>query len=194
MTKFEQQFFCCIAICAIVGCSNVKHSSDKKGKVSTSGTDILSHQRPLLLTNETLHHFSSTAIKDTFRIVVTGASVAKGDFRFQIISPELGIVYDQSYTTQWLLDYGAEKDTTTTFKEHYIKQRIKKFFEAEKFSQPAIDATEKFDSYVSEATAWEMIKADPEAIGFYYLVGKEDGRKIAYSKTLRRVVLYYNCC
>ncbi len=98
------------------------------------------------------------------------------------------------FTTQWLIDYGADGNTTIAGKEDYIRRRIDNFFKAENFISPAVGEKEVFDSLVSAKAEWENIKSDRGAIGFYYLVGKEDGRKIAYSKTLNKVLLYYNCC
>lgn len=36
---------------------------------------------------------------------------------------------------------------------------------------------------------WKDIRSGESAVGFYYLVGEEDGRHIAYSKKLKKVVV-----
>ena len=76
----------------------------------------------------------------------------------------------------------------------YIRKRMQHFFDDENFLIPAIKAAEEFESQYSEKAYWESIKNDPKAIGFYYLIGEEDGRSIAYSKELKKVVMYFNCC
>jgi hypothetical protein len=168
--------------------------SNSEKATNGSQPDSLSNQGNILLENAILHHFSSNDHKDTFRISVTGPSIIEGDFHFQIISPQAGVIYDQRLTTEWLIDYGAEGNTTIAGKADYIRKRIDNFFNPKNFISPAIGEKERFDSLVSTKSAWENINSDRGAIGFYYLVGKEDGRKIAYSKTLGRVLLYYNCC
>jgi hypothetical protein len=52
----------------------------------------------------------------------------------------------------------------------------------------------ELDSLYINIAAWNDIKSNKESVGFYYLLGKEDGRWIAYSKRLNKVMLYYNCC
>ena len=151
-------------------------------------------QNSVLLKNEVLHNFSSLSLQDTFRIYATGTSILDGQFHFQIITSDASIIHDETLDTTWLLDYGAEGDTTLTAKESYIRNRIENFFNDKNFRQPAISSTEVYEADYSDKTIWDDIKSDSTAIGFYYLVGKEDGRRVAYSKKLNKVVLYYNCC
>ena len=78
--------------------------------------------------------------------------------------------------------------------ENFIKSRVLEFFDEKNFKTPAIKSDEVFDEDYSDKDIWESIKNDKHAIGFYFLIGEEDGRSIAYSKRLKKVVLYFNCC
>ena len=62
------------------------------------------------------------------------------------------------------------------------------------FINPAIAADDKFEADYSDKEIWDDIKSDPTAIGFYYMLGEEDGRRIAFSKKTGKVLMYFNCC
>jgi hypothetical protein len=78
--------------------------------------------------------------------------------------------------------------------EKYIRNRIKEFFEEKNFKYPAIKQDEVLDEDYSDKEIWNDIQSDRTAIGFFYLIGEEDGRTIAYSKKTKKVVMYFNCC
>ena len=169
-------------------------------KTDTQTNDINLRQSEIKTTdtvlykNEAIHNFSSTANKDTFKIIVTGQSINGGQFRFQIITKDGEIILDENYETTMLLDYGLKPNPTDNEMEEYIKTRIDKFFKDDNFHQPAISKTDTFDKDYSKKEIWDDIITDQTSIGFYYLIGEEDGRHIAFSKKLGKVVLYYNCC
>lgn len=148
----------------------------------------------VLYKNEAIHNFSSTSDKDTFKIIVTGRSIKGGQFRFQIITKDGEIILDENYETTMLLDYGLKPNPTDNEMEEHIKTRIDNFFKDDNFHQPAISKTDSFDEDYSKKEIWDDIISDQTSIGFYYLIGEEDGRQIAFSKKLGKVVLYYNCC
>jgi len=180
-----------LALFLILNCSRNRDSNG-------GGDETLQREKSdsalVLLTEGVLHNFSSPANKDTFKIVVTGSSIREGTVHFQIVTHDNRIIYDEKFTTDWFLDYGADGDTTELQKENYITTRINNFFNEENFLQPAIKKTDRYDADYSDRKNWEDIKSDASAVGFKYLVGKEDGRRIAYSKQWQKVVLYYNCC
>jgi hypothetical protein len=150
-----------------------------------------------LLENKTLHTFSDPAAKDEFRIVVTGESLLKGKVLFTITNPEGKNLLKEEFDANFLLGYdftgniNSQKDT-----DAFITKRIKTFFAEKQFSSPAIEDDVIFEdqSYYIDKETWDEIKSDKKAIGFYYLLGKEDGRHVAFSKKKGKVVMYYNCC
>jgi hypothetical protein len=75
-----------------------------------------------------------------------------------------------------------------------MTNRIREFFKEKNFYSPAIKQDEIFNEDLSDKEIWTEIKSDSSAIGFYYLIGEEDGRKIAFSKKKNKIVMYFNCC
>jgi hypothetical protein len=143
---------------------------------------------------EALHNFSSIVDKDTFKITVYGKSLNDGKFRFQIVASSGKPILDETYETTRLLDYSLKANATDIEIEDHIKARIDKFFNEDNFNQPAISRDATFDEDYSEREIWDDLVADQTAVGFYYLIGEEDIRRIAFSKKLGKVVMYYNCC
>ncbi len=167
-------------------------NTDKRISDNTSGE--ASDTVGVLYKAEALRSFSSASGKDSFSIVVTGKSIIDGQFRLQIITTVGESLLDETFPTNMLLDFGLKDNPTDQDREDYIKKRIDEFFAEKQFRQPAIDTDDTFDEDYSKREAWDEIASDPSAIGFHYLVGKEDGRHIAYSKKSGKVVLYFNCC
>src|SRR5690349_12656942 len=146
----------------------------------------------ILYRKEIVHSFSSPNDRDSFKIYVTGPSIVEGQVTFQIKTSEGQMILNEKYSSNYFLDY--DFDRTLGTEEDYIKKRIDSFFDEKHFKQPAITADEPFDENYSKKEIWEDIKSDKSSIGFSYLIGKEDGRHIAYSKKLGKVVMYFNCC
>lgn len=150
-----------------------------------------------LLENKVFHTFSNPATKDEFRIVVTGENLLKGKVLFTITSSEGKNLLKEEFDANFLLGYdftgniNSKKDT-----DAFITKRIKEFFSEDKFSSPALKDEELYEdqSYYIDKEIWDEIKANKQSIGFYYLLGKEDGRHVAFSKKKGRAVMYYNCC
>ena len=71
---------------------------------------------------------------------------------------------------------------------------MKEFFQKKNFTKPAIPADDKFVNNYMDINSFNEFKGEKKVTGFYYLVGKEDGRSIAFSKKQSKVVLYKNCC
>ncbi len=174
-----------------LGCTT---KTDTQTKDSNIGETEVKSIDTVLYKSETLHYFSSTVDKDSFKINVTGQSLKNAKFRFQIITKDGQSILDENYETTMLLDYGLKNNPTDKEIDEYIKNRIDEFFNEDNFHQPAISKTDTFDEDYSEKEIWDDIIADQTSVGFYYLIGEEDGRQIAFSKKLGKVVLYYNCC
>ena len=174
-----------------LSCSTKTDTQTKDINVGQTEVKIID---TVLYKSETLHYFSSTTDKDSFAIIVTGPSIKDGQFRFQITTKDRQLILDESYETTMLLDHGLKGNPTDNEIEEYIKARIDKFFDESNFHQPAISKTDIFDEDYGKKEIWDDIRGDQTSVGFYYLIGEEDGRQIAFSKKLGKVVLYYNCC
>ena len=149
-----------------------------------------------LLESKITHEFSSSVSKDTFKIKAVGSNLLKANIIFTISSSSGTEIYSASFLAIDLINEGLPKGIGASRKdqEKYILKRIREFFDEKNFCQPAIKDNEEFDVDYSNKYIWMDIKADKAAIGFYYLIGEEDNRKIAYSKKSKKVVLYFNCC
>lgn len=160
-------------------------------------TTEISSPNDFLVENKILHPFSNPATKDEFRIVITGESLLKGKVLLTITSSEGKNLLREEFDANYLLGYdftgniNSKKET-----DAFIKKRIREFFSEDKFSTPAIedDITFEDQSYYIDKETWEEIKANKQAIGFYYLLGAEDGRHVAFSKKKGKAVMFYNCC
>ncbi|WP_294670404.1 hypothetical protein [uncultured Fluviicola sp.] len=160
-------------------------------------SEELTEKSEYLIENKVFHAFSDPAGKDEFRIVVAGESLLKGKVLFTITNPEGKNLLKEEFDANFLLGYdftgniNSKKDT-----DAFITKRIKEFFSEDKFSSPALKDEELYEdqSYYIDKETWEEVKANKQSIGFFYLLGSEDGRHVAYSKKKGRAVMYYNCC
>lgn len=139
--------------------------------------------------------FSSNDEKDEFLITITGETVYTGTMIFQITTHHGSLILKESYPAHFLLGYAFLGDPNSLKdKEEFIIKRATEFFNENNFNNPAISPEEDFDEDYSDKEIWEDIISDKTSIGFYYLIGEGDGRRIAFSKKKKRVVLYFNCC
>ena len=168
--------------------------STKGNFKSTTSPITIGDKGGVLYENGIVHAFSSPVRKDSFNIRLTGESILRGMINFVIRDGDGLAILDETYHSTMLLDYGLPQNSTDKQKEEYIKSRIDKFFTLETFHQPAIDQNAKFDVDFTSREVFDDIRADQTSIGFYYLIGEEDGRQIAYSKKLKKTVVYFSCC
>jgi len=149
----------------------------------------------ILVQNIVYHQFSTTSSKDKFHIYLKGKSVLDGIIHFKIYSNYNEEIFIDIFPSIDLIGYGLLGESASKQdEENYIKKRITEFFIEDNFISPAISKYEEYDPDYSEREIWEDIKSDESAIGFYYLTGEEDGKIIAWSKSMKKVVLYFNCC
>ncbi|MDF3028968.1 MAG: hypothetical protein K0S23_3275 [Fluviicola sp.] len=151
----------------------------------------------ILIENKVLHAFSDPSKKDEFRIAISGKSLLKGKVLFTITNSEGKNLLREEFDANYLLGYdftgniNSKKET-----DAFIQKRIREFFSEDRFNTPAIEEDVVFEdqSYYIDKETWEEVKANKQSIGFYYLLGSEDGRHIAFSGKKGKVVMFYNCC
>ena len=173
-------------------CCSTRHDNQTVDKKAEK--QITEDKESILYNKEVLHNFSSTVDKDNFKIYVTGQSIKDGQIKFQIIKKDGNIILDETFPTYQFLDYGLKDNSTDKEKEEYIKDKIDKLFNEDNFHQPAIAANDTFDEDYTKKEIWDDMIFDQTTIGFYYKIGEEDMRFIAYSKRQMKIVIYYNCC
>jgi hypothetical protein len=149
-----------------------------------------------LIEKKTKHKFSQIDTKDEFSICVKGESLLKGKVIFTITNFDGIEIFKEEFPSLYLIGYDLPQGINAPKKDQddFIKKRVNEFFDAKNFKTPAIISDEIFDEDYSEKEIWDEIKTDKYAIGFYFLIGEEDGKNIAYSKRLKKVVVYLTCC
>ncbi|RYZ20765.1 MAG: hypothetical protein EOO16_15560 [Chitinophagaceae bacterium] len=140
--------------------------------------------------------FSNAGAPDRFRLELTGDSILLSTATFTITTAAGEEIYRESFPARMLLDNGFNYDANPgrAAREAYIRQRVAEFFRDANFRTPAIDESEIFQEDQSDKAAWNDIRSDRSATGFFYQLGEEDGRNIAWSKRQQKVLLYLNCC
>lgn len=208
MNRISKPFLLLLIGASLATASCGNDSSQKEIKEVSAEKEIKETEEPkepvkadeksdLLIENKVLHAFSNPAKKDEFRIVITGKSLLKGKAILTITSSDGKNLVKEEFDANYLLGYdftgniNSKKET-----DAFITKRIKEFFSEDRFSVPAIEEDVVFEdqSYYIDKETWEEVKANKQAVGFYYLLGKEDGRHIAFSKKKGKVVMFYNCC
>jgi len=185
-------FFILLTGHLLVSCNDAQ---SEKTTLPAKSTKKTSKKRIRVLCAQSVTHaFSQKNKKDEFRITITGDSIHTATARLDIINYKNQKIYTESFPAAQLLNYEISSSATDNEKDAFIRKRVKEFFHEENFKYPAVHTDDKFDSDYSNKKYWEAIKADRSAIGFYYLLGEEDGRSIAWSKKLKKVVLYFTCC
>ncbi|NOS93263.1 MAG: hypothetical protein HOP30_15190 [Cyclobacteriaceae bacterium] len=179
-------FILLIALTVLFGCKDAKKSNTNLSITVVDSTAVL-------YSNHLAHEFSDHLEKDSFKISITGKTILTGQVKFEIKSANGEILLNETFPSYYLLGDSEYVERTDQQKEEWIKKRVDEFFNEDNFHQPAI-TNPKFDEDYSNKDIWEEIAVDKTAIGFFYLVGEEDGRQIAYSKKQKKVVMYFNCC
>lgn len=146
--------------------------------------------------NSFSHIFSDDIKEDTFRLTIFGDSLLTATITFEVIDYTGARIYLDTFPSNYLLGYEVEITDPAAVKKAFMIKRINEFFAPDRFMSPAIEKTRTMDSdYVMlKKEVWDEIKSDNKRTGFSYLIGEENNRDIAYSKVLRKVVVYFSCC
>lgn len=153
-----------------------------EGKTEESGK--------VLLQDSIKHPFSEPNKDDTFKIKLSGKSILEGKVNFQIFNSENKLIHSENFDSADLLgDLDIESSTAEQRQDTIIK-RMKYFFSNENFLEPAVSKHEDLESDI-EKEIFDDIKSDKTAIGFMYSIGYEGLYIIAYSKKMKKVVLYF---
>lgn len=143
---------------------------------------------------EKKHKFISNEDAVSFKITLSGKDTLSGVIKFEVTTHNNNSIYNDEFPAIDLIGYGLTEDNEHKFMHKdsciYIIERMNNFFSEENFLTPAIHKGETFVPDFSEEKIWNDIASDSTAIGFYYLVGEENNKQIAYSKKKAKVVVY----
>jgi hypothetical protein len=176
-------------------CKETESTSDERTFTENQELRTTTKIDSILIDQRVSHDFSQVGKKDEFYICIRGKSITEGQVIFTIISHDKTIILREEFPSYLLMNYGFEGDLESAKdRKKYMRNRIREFFAEKNFYFPAIKPDEAFVEDYSNKEIWNDIHSDRTAIGFSYLIGEEDGRKIAYSKKSKKVVMYFNCC
>lgn len=150
---------------------------------------------PIHLSQSVKHAFSDPDKKDSFNITLVGNNYLYAHVTFQIFDYNGKRIYLDSFPSKYLLGFSEEPNDPVEKLSSVIRKRIKDFFEEENFFSPAIGKTEIYEKDYTELplTVWKEVRSNKQ-LGFYFLVGEENGRRIVYIPRLHKVVVYFSCC
>jgi len=197
----KQTFFLLLALFTFA-CSETKQKNSEitsNSPETSSGTidsNAAKTERPApekLPSVEKDHLFSHPTEPDHFKLEMHGTSLLDSYATFTITNPQGRVIYEDSISSGDLeasMVYEMETPIANApERETFIRKRIKEFFDDKYFTIPAIAPNDSYDQTFGDEHAWNTIKADPRSVGFHYLIGKENGRIIAYSKQDGKVMV-----
>jgi hypothetical protein len=154
-------------------------------------------ENPILIHNAIYRLFSNNDKEDQFNINITGKSILQGEVHFLIKNSNGRILYEETFPASYLIGYGLIEyglDVPLQVQEDYIKTRINSFFDEMNFIVPALVPTDVYYEEYANKGYWDDIQSDQSAVGFQFLIGEGNFKKIAFSKKFNKVVVYYSCC
>ena len=138
------------------------------------------------------HRFSSPSTEDEFTLVLRGPAILSGEVTFTITDTGGQTIFREVLSAPDLeaaLVYEMKNATATQAeREAFVRRRMDEFFADKNFRTPAITAQETYQPGTLDRATWDDLRRRPDAIGFQYQVGKEDGRRIAWSPLKKEVV------
>lgn len=170
----------------------------KKLRIYDGHTDTLYLEllpEPILQEIKVDRFFSSQRTKDHFQLILRGENLREAQVEFSILNAENELLWQEEFRGWDFIGY-ALLDASKAEEEAYIQKRITEFFSDKNFEFPAIaqNDSSSFDEDYAVQDEWESIARDSTATGFKYLIGEERIMAIAYSKDLKKVVVYFSCC
>lgn len=161
--------------------------------IDTSSAQVEQPAAEELPSTEAHHIFSDPTNPDHFKLTLHGNSLLESYAKFTITNPQGKIIYHDSLSSGDLeasMVYEMETPIATAEeREAFIRKRVKEFFAEKQFSTPAVAPNDSYDTTFGDEETWNTIKNDKNAVGFSYLIGKENGRRIAYSKLKDKVMV-----
>lgn len=146
------------------------------------------------------HAFSSPTTKDKFLIELTGEDILEGAVDLVILSSQNDTIHHEQFRAADLeasLVYEMQTpQATSQERKDFVIRRMDAFFGEDRFSQFLSlgrtydpEPAQYYPGYVDPET-WQELKTNQHAIGFHYLLGKEENKFIAYSNRKKQAVLY----
>lgn len=163
-------------------------SEDREG--APSGVD----RDAVLLEKTASMQFDKQGGDEEFRVTLLGDSVLSGTIAFTITNDKGQLIYSDEFPASMLAATYDESINTPARQEALVRERIEEFFGEDRFRNTAIEGDQPpHDSFYIEKATYDNLK-ETNAPGFIYVIGKENGKYIAWSPLEEKVVMYFNCC
>ena len=137
------------------------------------------------------HRFSSST-PDLFQLVLRGDSLLNSAATFTITAADGTVIFREALSSADLeasLVYEMTKPgATRQEREAYVRRRMDEFFAPKNFRTPALGPKDTYQPGPLDRATWDDVRGRASAVGFDYLVGKEDRRRIAWSPLKKQVV------
>lgn len=138
------------------------------------------------------HRFSSPATEDEFTLVLRGPSLLAGEATFSITDSGGQTIFREVLSAADLeasMVYEMKGNTATQAeREAFVRRRLDEFFADKNFRTPAITTNDPHQPDLLDRATWEDLRRRPDAISFQYMVGKENGRRIAWAPLKKEAV------
>ncbi len=173
---------------------NTPSSSENGTSTSQSGQKDVDTSREIQHIVQRTHLFSSDTQPDYFRLALHGDSITGGQVLFTITTFDGRLIYEERFSAADLeasMVYEMlSSPATLSDREAYIVKRMDEFVQPSDFVSPAIAPNAPAQTSFVNETTWRRIQSNPKAIGFKYLLGKEDGRLLVYDPEQKKAVRY----
>ncbi|MCG8477207.1 MAG: hypothetical protein MI784_17205 [Cytophagales bacterium] len=196
--SFCKCLFAFLLVLPALSCTNKKERAQEIDEWATEkalGTE-LPRLNDVILSLSAEHEFSSRKSKDRFRISLTGKTLLSGQVLLEIFDYRRQKIYEEHFPALALMseEIWNMPEPSEDERSKYILERIKHFFDEDRFQKPAIGSSQAYDKSAVNKSLWRMIQADPNIIGFEYVLGQDKLKKICYVPSLKKVIVYVNCC
>ncbi len=143
---------------------------------------------------EVRRSISDLGAPDVFRLEVARDSVLTAPVLFTIHSASGQELYRQQFQAGDLeepLVYELKGGETPTpaRRTAYVRRRLRHFFADSCFSTPAVGPKETFTPGLLDEATWNDLRR-PGTIAFRFVLGKEDGYRLAWSGRQKKVVRF----
>ncbi len=150
----------------------------------------------LLLRHQRYVFFSTKHGQDQFALEIRGRDLLNSLATFKIIQPNGSVIYTMSAPTIRALCPSTVTDPAD--QEDAVRSEIARFFDAPNFLMPALQDDERYDYtvHLRDTATFNELYYHNDYNGFMYhsFINHDERIKIAYSRILRKVIVYYRCC
>lgn len=196
------------SLAALAACSTPSSERAGNGPASTADTSTVSDAPALPPMDTTAasatdaqsdtlkvmraRHLFSSSTPDLFQLVLRGDSLLSSEATFTITAADGTVIFREALNSADLeasMVYEMTRPgATRQEREAYLRRRMDGFFAPKNFRTPALGPQDTYQPGTIDRATWDDVRGRASSVGFDYLVGKEDRRRIAWSPLKKQVV------